>query len=105
MVRWLAYPTELGRAPDEIDQIAVVPVEVEDGPADLYVFKFKTFEPHWAAKDGWTVGVSGPFLESEQPTPNGKGGTFSRFDSFDSQSIEQHVEAIRENFGNWRSAG
>src|SRR5262249_23358781 len=68
MVRWLIYPTELNRAPDEIEQIAILQLDAADGIADLFVYRFRTFEPHWAADKGWMVGVAGPFLRHEQPT-------------------------------------
>jgi hypothetical protein len=68
MVAWLMFPTELGRAPDEIHEIDVVPIDTENGMADLHVFKYKTNPPHWAATKGWMVGIAGPYLRTAQPT-------------------------------------
>jgi hypothetical protein len=31
MVDWLLFPTELGRAPDEMQQLQVMPIETDDG--------------------------------------------------------------------------
>jgi hypothetical protein len=39
MCSWLTYPTELGREPDEIEQMAVIPLR---DTLDLYVFRFRT---------------------------------------------------------------
>lgn len=96
MVRWLIYPTELARAPDEIEEIAVLPLRTSDGIADLYVYRFRTFEPHWAAEKGWMVGWSGPFLRSEQPTTCGLGRTFSQFEAFDPETIDDYLAGLQE---------
>jgi hypothetical protein len=96
MVRWLIYPTELGRAPDEIEEIAVLPLSISDGIADLYVYRFRTFAPHWAAEKGWMVGWSGPFLRSEQPTTCGLGRTFSHFEALDPETIDDYLARLRE---------
>jgi hypothetical protein len=68
MVDWLLFPTELGRAPDEIRQLQVTPIETDDGLTDLYVFAFRTHAPHWLSEKDWVVGVAGPFLTDNQPT-------------------------------------
>jgi hypothetical protein len=96
MVDWLLFPTELGRAPDEIRQLQVMPIETDDGLADLYVFAFRTHAPHWLSEKDWVVGVAGPFLTDDQPTFESLGGTFSRFESLSEKSLDQHVEALLE---------
>jgi hypothetical protein len=94
MVTWLIYPTELGRAPDEIQLMAVVPRTYSDGEAEFFVFRFRTFEPHWAAKDGWIAGVAGPFLKGASPSTKAYGGTFSMFTPYDDLPPEEHVAKI-----------
>ena len=94
MVDWLLFPTELGRAPDEIRQLQVMPIETDDGLADLYVFAFRTHAPHWLSEKDWVVGVAGPFLTDHQPTFESLGGTFSRFESLSEKSVDEHVEAL-----------
>jgi hypothetical protein len=98
MVNWLTYPTELGRAPDEIElmHVGAFDTETEDGLIDYFVFRFRTFEPHWAAKDGWMAGISGPFLRKDSPSTKSYGGTFSRFDPWESKSAEEHLGDIQE---------
>lgn len=60
MVNGLIFPTELNAAPDEIELIKTVRVDKPiTGAIEYFVFKFRMHEPHWAAKDGWMVGVSG----------------------------------------------
>lgn len=103
MVRWLVYPAELGRAPDEIELKKVVAADTggPDGVLDYYVFRFRTFNPHWAAKNGWTAGVAGPFLRKDAPSPVAYGGTFSKFESWDAKKPEEHVGDIRQLLKEW----
>jgi hypothetical protein len=104
MVNWLVYPTELGRVPDEIELMKVVAVDtgLPDGVYDYYLFRFRTREPHWAAKDGWIAGVSGPYLRKDQPTTKSLGDTFSTFTKWDAKTPEDHVGDTRELMSRWR---
>jgi hypothetical protein len=104
MVQWLTFPTELGRAPDEIGLMKVVPVDtgLPGGVYDYYLFRFRTHEPHWAAKKGWLAGVSGPFKRADSPTTAALGETFSTFDPWDDKNPEKHVGDIRELIERWR---
>jgi hypothetical protein len=97
MVGWLTYPTELGRAPDEIELMAIVPGKSSDGPTNYYLFRFRTREPHWSAKDGWMAGVSGPFLTADEPTTESNGDTFSSFTPWDSKTPAEHVASVTES--------
>jgi hypothetical protein len=103
MVGWLTFPTELGCVPDEIELMHVGSVETDadKGPMDYYVFRFRMLAPHWGAKDGRLAGVSGPFLRKDAPSTSAYGSTFSRFDAWESQTAEEHLEAIVENIGDW----
>lgn len=71
MVRWLTYPTELGKAPDEIVYIGKVKHLFKKEV--FYVFKYRsdsdTLED--SLKNKWLVGWS-----------SDDGGTFSNFDEF-----------------------
>ncbi|MBI4497709.1 MAG: hypothetical protein HY689_07425 [Chloroflexi bacterium] len=98
MVRWLTFPTELNRVPDEIELMKVIPFDtgMPDGLLDYYVFRFRTHPPHWAAKDGWMAGVAGPYRRDEAPTTRSYGHTFSDFAAWDSRAPEEHVRRIRE---------
>ena len=96
MVNWLVYPTELGRAPDEIELMKVITVKTPDGLSDYFLFRFRTLGDHWAAKDGWMAGVTGPYLKQNQPTTSDGGDTFSTFAKWESKTPDEHVQAIRE---------
>jgi hypothetical protein len=91
LVLWLAHPNELAAPPDEIELMAMVPLPGQSLPGlRYYVFRFRTKPPHWAAEDGWMAGVAGPFAAAGPPEASGA-GTFSRFESYDSRTPEEHV--------------
>jgi hypothetical protein len=104
MVRWLVYPTELGRVPDQIELKKVVSVDAggTDGVLDYYLFRFRTLPPHWAAKEGWMAGVAGPFLRKDTPTTEAQGDTFSEFERWNSRTPAEHVGDVRELLEDWR---
>lgn len=104
MVNWLVYPTELGRVPDEIELMKVVEIDTgtRDGVIEYYVYRFRTFEPHWAAEYGWVAGVSGPFILKDAPSTVAYGDTFSSFEPWDCMSPEEHVGNIQEIINRWK---
>jgi hypothetical protein len=105
MVAWLTYPTELARAPDEIELMKTVEVNAGKGGGGVfvyYVFRFRTHEPHWAAKDGWMAGISGPFRKDEMPTMTGWGDTFSSFTKWEEFDASDHLSSVRELMQVWR---
>jgi hypothetical protein len=104
IVQWLTYPTELGRVPDEIELMAVITEDMgpPEGLLDWYLFRFRTFPPHWAAEDGWIAGVAGPYLRKDAPGTRSYGDTFSKFTPWDSMTPEEHVADIRQLMHDWR---
>jgi hypothetical protein len=104
LVNWLIHPTELGRAPEEIELVQAVPFDTETdaGWADYYLFRFRTDAPHWAARYGWLAGMAGPFLRKDQPTIQALGDTFSAFTPWDRKSVAEHVDDVRELMKTWR---
>lgn len=97
MVTWLIFPTELGRVPNEIECMKKVSYFTKkEGIIDYFVFRFRTFEPHWAAEDGWMAGIAGPYLRKEEPSTKAYGGTFSEFESWESKTAEEHVQSIAD---------
>ena len=104
MVSWLAYGTELGGQPDAIELVGSIEVRTPDGPCDLFVFRFRTDPPHWAADRGWMIGVAGPYLRSDQPTTTGLGCTFSVMAREDAMTVDEHVDELVGLLRRWRSA-
>ena len=65
------------------------------------VFKFR-MEPHWAAKDGWLLGVVGPYFDDSQPY-DPVGSTFSRLSSkFDLISADDEAKWVHDNIAKRR---
>jgi hypothetical protein len=91
MVRWLCHPNELECEPDEIELMGIVTREQgkDKTKVEYFVYRFRMHEPHWAAKDGWLAGVAGPY-QVHEPMPRAV-ATFSRFEAYDSKSLEEHV--------------
>jgi len=81
LVDWLTFPTELNSVPDEIKFLKKAKAEGQAGQ-EMYFFRFRIDEPHWAAKDGWMIGWSGPFSREGPPQLRGT-DTFSEFEKWD----------------------
>jgi hypothetical protein len=96
LVDWLVYPTELDTVPSDIQLLKTVSFKENDTSFTYYVFKFKTNPPHWAAKNGWMLGVAGPYFPNSKPYDFVK-GTFSRLNKVDSITPENEVRWVHEN--------
>ena len=96
---WLEFPTELDTCPDEIEHIKRVTVDF-DGRNNLIhyeVFKYRVNPPHWAAGNGWMLGVVGPFFDDSKPY-DFPAATFSRANStVDKVTPEEEVKWVHEN--------
>ncbi len=95
LVTWLEFPTELGRAPHEIELYTTVDLnELVD--QTYYVFKYRMTGDHWAVDNNWMLGVAGPYDSESQPydTPR---RIFSRFYSIDRISARGEVQWVHEN--------
>jgi hypothetical protein len=102
LAQWLEFPTELNACPDEIEHIKRVTFDFdgENNFVHFEVFKFRVNEPHWAAKDGWMLGVVGPYFDDSIPYdfPH---STFSRLSStIDKVSPEVEARWVYENISN-----
>jgi hypothetical protein len=94
LVTWLEFPTELGRAPEEIQLLSTV--ALEQGQSTYYVFKYRSHLPPWAAKLSWMLGVAGPYSINTLPY-DVPGRIFSRFNTIDTISVEDEVKWVHEN--------
>ena len=97
LANWLEFPTELGTCPSEFHLVKIISITVAEKKVDYYVFRFRINEPHWAAKNGWMLGVAGPYLINSTPYDFSK-ATFSRLNSIDSISAEQEAEWVHNHF-------
>jgi diadenosine tetraphosphatase ApaH/serine/threonine PP2A family protein phosphatase len=99
LANWLEFPTELDACPDEIEHIKRVTFDF-DGQNNFVhyeVFKYRVNEPHWAAKDGWILGVVGPYFDDSKPYDFPQ-ATFSRINStFDKVTPDEEAKWVHEN--------
>jgi hypothetical protein len=99
LANWLEFPTELDACPDEMEHIKRVTFDF-DGQGNYVhyeVFKYRVNEPHWAAKDGWMLGVVGPYFDDSKPYDHA-GATFSRVTStVDKVSPEEEAQWVHEH--------
>jgi hypothetical protein len=93
---WLEYPTELDTVPSKIELLKKVEFLENDTTYTYYVFQFKTDEPHWAAKDGWMVGVVGPYFKNSNAYDWAK-GIFSKFSKISETTPEKEVAWVHKN--------
>ena len=91
---WLLHPNELGAVPDEIETVNIYErKEGSNGTSQYFLFKFRTFEPHWASKKGWVAGVAGPYIVGEEPLQS-PACVFSRIEGFNTRTPEEHYEVM-----------
>jgi len=97
LVSWLEFPTELDAVPDEIEQIKRVSIDFDGNNVYYHVFKFRVNEPHWAGKDGWMLGVVGPYFDDSKPTDY-PSSTFGRLSSkYGEITAEEEAKWVHEN--------
>lgn len=97
LANWLVFPTELDACPDEIEHIKRVTFDEQNNHVHYEVFKYRVNEPHWAAKDGWMLGVVGPYYDESRPYDFPQ-ATFSRVSStIDKVSPEEEARWVHEN--------
>jgi hypothetical protein len=103
LVEWLTYPAELGRPPTAIEFAELVSADTEEGPVDLYVFRFRA-KGGRLRRGSWFAGVAGPYRRKDAPTTRGGDMTFSAFTPWDEQSPLDHAELVAEILETWRQA-
>lgn len=99
LANWLEFPTELAACPDEIEHIKRVTFDFDgkNNYVHYEVFKYRMNEPHWAAKNGWILGVVGPYFDDSKPYDFPQ-ATFSRVSStLDKIVPEEEAKWVHEN--------
>lgn len=81
---WMMHPNELQDAPETIEFVETVKRPVDGRAADFHVYRFKMPAGHWAAKDGWLLGLAGPMPVDAEPYSE-MPGAFSRSGDIDGQ--------------------
>jgi len=74
---WMMHPNELQDAPEAIELVETVKRPINGQEADFHVYRCKMSAGHWAAKDGWILGLAGPMKPGLEPYSE-LPGAFSR---------------------------
>lgn len=102
LANWLEFPTELNASPDEIEHIKRVTFDF-DGQNNFVhyeVFKYRMYEPHWAAKEDWILGVVGPYFDDSRPYDSPH-ATFSKVSSTLARvTPDEEAKWVHDNISN-----
>lgn len=80
---WMMHPNELGDAPDKMELLETIRRSVGEGrEVEFHVYRYKMAEGHWAAKEGWLLGLAGPMRNEAEPYTE-MPGAFSRVGDVD----------------------
>jgi hypothetical protein len=74
---WLMHPNELQDAPAEIELVEEIERDLQGERSKFLVFRYRMPAGHWAERNGWILGLAGPFFENDVPY-SGLAGGFSR---------------------------
>jgi hypothetical protein len=97
---WMMHPNELQDAPEVIEFVETVKRPVDGRDADFHVYRYKMPNGHWAAKDGWLLGLAGPMPVDAEPYSN-LPGAFSRVsDTYEKtkpgELVDWYVDMLRQ---------
>jgi len=67
LVNWLDFPGDLEKIPDEIEHIEKISIDSGGNKLYYHTYKFKVYEPSYAAKCGWMIGIVGPYSNNSKP--------------------------------------
>lgn len=97
---WMMHPNELQDAPEVIELVETVKRPTDGQEADFYVYRYRMSADHWAAKDGWLLGLAGPMKPGAEPYSE-MPGAFSRAGDIDgkvrpSELVDWYVGMLRQ---------
>jgi hypothetical protein len=97
---WIMHPNELQDAPEAIEFVETVKRSVDGQEADFHVYRYRMPAGHWAAKDGWLLGLAGPMKLGDEPYSN-MPGAFSRASDIDgkvkpSELVDWYIGVLRQ---------
>jgi hypothetical protein len=74
---WMMHPNELQDAPEAIEIVETIQRPIDGQEKTFHVYRYRMSAGHWAAKDGWLLGLAGP-MESYVEPYSEMPGAFSR---------------------------
>ena len=81
---WMTHPNELQAPPEQIECIATFPRVIDAAPGIFHVYRYRMPAGHWAANDGWLLGLAGPLQPDAEPYA-ALPGAFSRVNDHEGQ--------------------
>ena len=69
LANWMEAATNLGALPAAIAHVSreLIDAPGEAPPDEYHVYRYRMPEGHWAAGEGWLLGVAGPYAAGEAP--------------------------------------
>jgi hypothetical protein len=101
LVRWLAADTELGRPPDEVEHVRVLPQAGAPDGGLVHLFRFRVRAPHWSCARGWMIGAAGPYQPDGSVAPGVARFASSVYGAEDEDDPTGHLDAILESMVTW----
>jgi hypothetical protein len=97
---WMMHPNELQDAPEAIEHVETLQRSIDGQEADFQVYRYKMPAGHWAAKDGWMLGLAGPMKPGLEPYSE-RPGAFARGGDLDgkvkpSELVDWYVGMLRQ---------
>ena len=97
---WMMHPNELQDAPEAIELVETITRPIDGQESDFHVYRYKMPAGHWAAKDGWILGLAGPMKRDVGPYSE-RPGAFSRVGDIDgkvkpSELVDWYVRMLRQ---------
>jgi hypothetical protein len=97
---WMMHPNELQEAPEAVELMETVNRPINGQDADFHVYRYKMPAGHWAAKDGWILGLAGPMKRGVEPYSE-MPGAFSRVGDIEgkvrpSELVDWYIGMLRQ---------
>jgi hypothetical protein len=96
---WMMHPNELQDAPEAMELVETLNRTVDGQETEFHVYRYKMPVGHWAAKDGWILGLAGPIRHGVEPYSEML-GAFSRAGDMDgkvkpSELVDWYIDILR----------
>lgn len=97
---WMMHPNELQDAPETVELAETVKRPIDGQETEFHVYRYKMPAGHWAAKDGWILGLAGPMKRGIEPYSE-MPGAFSRVGDIDgkvkpSEVVDWYIGRLRQ---------
>jgi hypothetical protein len=85
---WLMHPNDLNASPAAVESVEVTSRELGGETAEFHIVRYRAPEGHWAEKDGWMLGIAGPFFGNVPPY---QAAAFARFSDRDGETDPEEL--------------